>query len=191
MASGLGERVKTWINIIGYECVWLIAVWTASHGLWWPAALAFVPFAAWVLTAYPGASTDLKLMAWVVPIGVAMDTLMAATGLLHYAAPVPSTQLAPLWIVAIWASFSLTLRHTFRFLFGRPWLAAIFGAIGAPLAYLSAERGWQAVQFGHGMWPALGVLALLWAFALPIMLTLAKRLENHSPNAIPAGEAHV
>jgi hypothetical protein len=181
--------MNTWLNIIGYQCVWLVAVWGASHGLWWPAALAMLPFAGWIL-AREGAQIDLMVMACVVPIGVAMDSLMAATGLLDYAAPVPSTHLAPLWIVAIWMSFSLTLRHTFRFMFGKPLLAAAFGALGAPLAYLGAERGWQAVQFGHGMLAALASLAALWALAFPVMIFLARRLEQHTPEMV-SGEHHV
>lgn len=181
--------MNTWLNIIGYQCVWLVAIWGASLGLWWPAALAMLPFAAWIL-AREGARMDLMLMACVVPIGAAMDTLMAATGLLRYAAPVPSANLAPLWIVAIWMAFALTLRHTFRFLFGKPAWAALFGAIGAPLAYLGAGRGWHAVRFGHGPLAALATLAALWALALPTMLFIAQRLEQHAPEWAP-GEHHV
>ena len=176
-------------NIVGYQLMWLVAIWGAGHGLWWPGALAAVPFVAWVL-ARAGARTDLKLMAFVVPLGCAMDTLMAATGLLHYGAPVPSTHLAPLWIATIWCCFALTLRHTFRFLMGRPWLASAFGALGAPMAYLGAERGWQAVTYGHGMWPALAVLAAMWAMALPLMLHIAVALEKHRPPFAIHGDAH-
>jgi hypothetical protein len=171
--------VNVWLNVVGYQIVWFIAVWGAGRGLWWPAALAMLPFAAMVLRD-PERRSDLQLMALVVPLGCAMDSLMAASGLLHYAAPVPSPHLAPLWIAAIWCSFALTLRHTFRFLFRRPVLSALFGGIGGPLAYLAAARGWQAVQFGEGPLPGLIALAVMWAFALPLMLRLAQRIETRA-----------
>ncbi len=179
--------MNVWANILGYQAMWLVAIWGAGHGLWWPGPLAALPFMAWVLLRH-GAATDLKLMVFVVPLGFAMDTLMAATGLLHYGAPVPSANLAPVWIVTIWCCFALTLRHAFRFLIGRPVLAGLFGALGAPLAYLGAARGWDAVTFGHGILPALLVLGVMWALAMPLMLHRAARLEHLPPQL---GKAHV
>lgn len=190
MGAGAGDAVSTLANILGYQALWFVAVWGAGRGLWWPAVLALLPFAAWTLLQHD-TRAELRLMAAVLPLGLAMDSLMAASGLLHYAAPVPSTQLAPLWIAAIWAAFSLTLRHTFRFLFDRPWTAALFGAIGAPLAYLGAARGWGAVTFGHGEPAALAALAAMWALALPGMLALARRAGTYSTTGLRRGDAHV
>ncbi len=181
--------MNIWANIIGYQLMWLAAVWGAGHGLWWPGVAAAAVFVTWGL-ARRGARTDLVLMAFVVPIGCAMDSLLAASGLVAYGAPVPSVHLAPLWIAAIWCSFALTLRHTFRFLFGRPLLAALFGALGAPLAYLGAARGWSAIAFGHGPWPALAALAALWALAMPLMLYIATRLERRHDPVGHGGHAH-
>lgn len=181
--------MNTWANIIGYQLMWLAAVWGAGHGIWWPGAVAAAVFVAWGL-ARRGAQVDLALMAFVVPIGCAMDSLMAASGLIAYGAPVPSAHLAPLWIAAIWCCFALTLRHTFRFLIGRPPLAALFGALGAPLAYLGAARGWSAITFGHGTLPALAALAAMWAVAMPLMLYIAQRLERHLAPSRHGGHAH-
>lgn len=182
--------MNTLANIVGYQAMWLVAIWGAGHGLWWPGPLAALPFVGWVLARH-GARTDLLVMVFVVPLGCAMDTFMAASGLMHYAAPVPSHVLAPVWIATIWCCFALTLRHTFRFLMGRPWLAALFGAIGAPMAYLGAARGWQAVTFDGSPWPALATLAALWAVAMPLMMHVAVALERRGP-ALPAsrGDAH-
>ena len=45
---------------------------------------------------------------------------------------------APLWILCLWAAFALTLTRSLAWLMRRPWLAALLGALGAPLAYASA-----------------------------------------------------
>ncbi len=182
--------MNTWINIIAYQCVWTIAVCSASRGHGWPAWPAFVLFASWQLTRADGGRPDLLLMPVVAVAGACMDSLMAGSGLIAYADPIPSAHLAPLWIMAIWLSFALTLRHTFRFLHGRPWLAALLGGVGGPLAYWSAGRGWGTVEFPRGALWALLVLALMWAVALPAMLALAQYLHTRTRDSHPEGNAH-
>lgn len=179
--------MNAWLNALGYQLVWLAAVWGASHGRWWLAPLALLPFALWYLSRRDG-RLDVQLIALVGLGGAAMDSLYAASGAVAYAAPVPSAQAAPLWIVAIWAAFALTLRHSFRFLHGRPWTAACIGGLGAPMAYLAAASGWHAVRFPHGTLTALLPLGLSWAIALPAMLWLAARVEK--PWRTQAGMAH-
>lgn len=169
--------MSAWLNALGYQLVWLAAVWGASHGRWWLAPLALLPFALCCLIRRDG-RLDGQLMILVALGGTAMDSIYAASGAVAYAAPVPSAQAAPFWIAAIWAAFALTLRHSFRFLHARPWIAAAFGGLGAPMAYLAAASGWHAVRFPHGTLAALLPLALCWAFALPAMLWLAVRVER-------------
>lgn len=165
------------LNAIGYQGVWLVAVEGASRGYAWPAWLAMVAFALWQVSRRSW-RLDLTLMLLIVLGGGAMDSLWAGSGLLAYAAPGPLPDASPLWILAIWAAFSLTLRRSFRFLHARPWLAAATGAAGAPLAYLAAARGWQAISFPHGQLPALAAMAALWALAFPAMCRLAVHLER-------------
>ncbi len=182
--------MKVWANAIGYQLVWFAAVWGAASGHWWIAPLALVPFAAWYLSR-PGGRID----AWLIPVamllGIALDSTLAASDLVAYASAVPSPHAAPVWIIAIWVAFSLTLRHSFRFLHGRPMLAAALGAIGAPLAYLGAARGWHAVAFPRGTVPAMVALGAGWFVALPALVTLAQRFERMRATSVAGSRAHV
>lgn len=161
------------ISFVGYQGVWLAAVTGAGHGLWWPGPLALLPFAVWQIAGDAQPRAGLRLMLAIGVMGCLLDSAFAANGVLAFAAAVPSPALAPIWIVAIWAAFALTLTSTFRFLDGHPWLAALLGAVGAPLAYLAAARGWHAVTFPHGEAAAMTALAAGWALALPTALWLA------------------
>lgn len=58
----------------------------------------------------------------------------------------------------------------------RPLLAIALGAIGAPLAYLGAERGWHAVQFADPRWPPITGLAIGWALAMGLLAWAVRRL---------------
>jgi hypothetical protein len=182
--------MKAWANAIGYQLVWFAAVWGAASGHWWMAPLALVPFAAWYLSR-PDGRVDAWLMPVAMLLGVALDSALAASDLVAYASAVPSPHAAPVWIVAIWAAFALTLRHSFRFLHGRRVLAAVLGAIGAPLAYLGAARGWHAVAFPRGTTAALVVLGAGWMLAMPALITLAQRLERRQTTPLTGIRAHV
>ncbi len=182
--------MNAWANAIAYQLVWFAAIWGASGGHWWLAPLALLPFATWML-GRPDGGADALLMPIAVLLGAALDSSLAASGLVAYASPVPFAHAAPLWILSIWAAFSLTLRHSFRFLHGRWPLAAVLGAVGAPMAYLGAARGWHAVAFPLGTTSAVVALAAGWAVTMPLLIGLAVRVERTAPMAPTRGEAHV
>lgn len=161
------------ISVFGYQGVWLTAVIGAGHGLWWPGPLALLPFAIWQIARSLQPRAELRLLLVVGLLGCLLDSLYAGSGVLAFAVALQTPALAPIWIVAIWMAFALTLTTTFRFLDGHPWLAALLGAVGAPLAYLAAARGWHAVTFPHGEAAAMAALAAGWALALPAALWLA------------------
>jgi hypothetical protein len=169
--------VKTWANIIGYEVVWLLAVWGARDDHWWLGPLAMLPFAAVYLLRRDGWRDAMLLLA-VGLVGACLDSVLAMTDLVAYASAVPSTRLAPVWIIAIWMSFALTLRHTWRFAFDRLPLMALLGAVGGPLAYLGAAHGFNAVAFPRGTVGGCLALAAAWAIALPGVVALAHRIDR-------------
>lgn len=82
---------------------------------------------------------------------------------------------APLWILALWASFALTLNHSLRPLVETPRRAGLAGFLGGPLAYLGASRLRAAVRFSSPMWRALCILAVGWAVAVSLLGYLARR----------------
>lgn len=173
-----------WLTFAGYEIVWFVAVIGASRGLAWLGAVAAVLFAAWRLTVSPQRGVEVRLIAVAFAIGIVFDASLAWSGLARYAAPWPLAE-APAWLTALWVAFALTIVPLFGYLHRRLRLAAVFGAIGGPLAYLGAEHGWNAVSFATPTWHALVALAIGWGIALPLLCALAHRwLEA---NAAPVG----
>jgi hypothetical protein len=171
--------VKGWLpNAISFQLVWLAAVAGAARGWWWAGPLALAAFAAWQLPLSGGRRADLLLMLMTAALGFAIDTLWVKLELMRFTTPLPSAQLAPVWIVALWMGFALTLNHSLAALKRHLWLAAALGLIGGPIAYGVAEGAWSAVQFGRPAWIVLGALALAWAAVTPLLLVLARRLEH-------------
>ena len=81
----------------------------------------------------------------------------------------------------------MTLNHALAYLRGRLLLSLVFGGVGAPLAYLGAARGWQAVTFTSPPWHAVVWIGLGWAVAMPVLANLAARLQR--PARLPHAEA--
>ena len=83
---------------------------------------------------------------------------------------------------AVFKPLSVAIVPLLGYLHRRPWLAALFGAIGGPLAYLGAARGWDVVQFAQPQWHSLLALAAGWAVAMPLLAWLARRgLQSDIP----------
>ena len=100
--------------------------------------------------------------------------------------PVPWAAAAPVWIVALWMGFALTLNHSMAALKTRPWAAVALGVIGGPLAYLVAQNAWQAVTLSQPAWQPLAALALAWGALTPALLALGTRLQTGRPRPAAA-----
>lgn len=182
----MSARADFWTNAITYQVVWFAAVIGAGSGAWWPGVAAAALFVAVQLGVSRERDVDLRLLAAALVCGAVVDGAMASSGLARYAASTPAMPGgAPLWLLAIWACFALTLRRSMRFLLGRPFAALALGAIGGPLAYLGAARGWQSIAFAEPRWQALALLALAWSLALPLLVLLATRLQPRAPLSAP------
>jgi hypothetical protein len=171
--------VNNWINLAFYQVTWLAAIAGAARGWWWAGPSMLVVFAAWQIAVSRYRVADIELMLCAAIVGFAVDTLCVRGGMLVYAASVPSPDFAPAWIVALWMSFALTLNHSLAYMKSRLPLAALLGAVGAPLAYWAAARGWNALSFAAHPLLALGVLASAWAILAPALFFLARHLVQN------------
>ncbi|MGH8042656.1 MAG: DUF2878 domain-containing protein [Rudaea sp.] len=169
--------MNLWINAIAYQATWLIAIAGAAHGWWWAGPLALIAFAAWQFSISTLRRADTMLLVCAAVIGFVVDSGFAQSGLLDYSAAVPWPQLAPVWIVALWMSFALTLNHSLAWLKSHASAAALLGAIAAPLAYLAAAH-WGALAFAQARLPTLLVLAAVWAVLTPALCVLARQLAG-------------
>lgn len=165
--------MKLLANVVGFQLVWMAAVGGAARGWWWLGPLALLLFAAIQLRLSEQRSSDLRLLALCAVFGFLLDSSWVWLGLMQFSTPWPWTQAAPAWIVAMWCGFALTLNHSMSSLQQRLWLGALLGLFGGPLAYLAAERAWQAVQLQSGWMPHLA-LGLAWAVVTPVLLRLAR-----------------
>lgn len=175
-------------NVIGNQCVWLCAVAGAGRGWAWPGVAAAIGFVAWQVAIAPHPRGEMKLVAMALLLGLAVDGIAGGLGWIAYGAQVGSSWLAPTWILGLWAAFAVMLTVSLRALQTQLILSAVLGALGAPLAYLGAARGWEAVVMNAPAWRGLAWLALAWALALPVMLYAARRMRPAATGSDPHHE---
>jgi hypothetical protein len=159
------------INFVGYQALWFALVIGASRGT---TALPVIAACAFVAMQIPFGSdpmADVRRLIVAVAFGTLVDGVPSLLGWWHYASPSPAlpTGGAPLWILALWASFATTIDRSLRVVQSRPWLGVLLGAIGGPLAYEAAARGWQAVVFTCPPALYLGWLGVNWAIAMALL----------------------
>ena len=167
--------MKFWASLVGYQLVWFAAVIGGGRGLAWPGIAGMLLYAACQLVGARHYKADLSLMATAIVLGLLVDGGLIRAGLASYAAAWPSAALAPAWILALWATFATTFTQSLSWLQTRLWLAVLLGAVGGPLAYLSAARGWHVVSFADPAWRGLLWLGIGWALATPALAWLARR----------------
>jgi hypothetical protein len=160
--------LKTLLNVALFQAGWLACVLGAAAGRAWlgPIVVALV-LVVHLVALHHG--DEARLVGWSALMGAVADSLLAASGLVGYAAHPGPSFLAPVWIVAMWANFAITLGHSLSWLAGRPLMAALVGLAGGPLAYAAGAR-LGAIDVSSG---GLVALALVWAVALPSLTELA------------------
>ncbi|WP_374607630.1 DUF2878 domain-containing protein [Thermomonas sp.] len=165
--------MRFWLNLLGYQAAWFIAVGFAARGLAWPGMLACLGFAAISWWMSPLRRSDLQLMVAALACGLLLDGVLAATGWLRYAAPSPALP-GPAWIATLWVAFAMTLQHSLQWVIARPAIAIVFGVIGGPLAYWGASRGFDAVVFTMPLQATL-TLAIGWSIAMGVLTAISRR----------------
>jgi hypothetical protein len=171
--------MSVWMNFIGYQLAWFVVVRTAGQGQSWIGIVAAGAFIALQLAFSTRRLLDLRLMAVALVLGLVIEGGLALSGWVQYAPALVTIPPggAPLWILALWMAFSLTMTRSLGWLRGRPVLGMLLGAIGGPLAYLGASRGWDAVEFPEPTYRGITGLAVGWGAAIPTMLTVIRRAK--------------
>ena len=172
----MNPTARVLLNFVAFQIAWFACVLGGAHDRVTAGTLAVAAAVALHLAIAPRPGPEARLVAILTGIGLVWDSLVVSLGLMSYPAGTFAPGVAPLWIIAMWALFATTLNLSMSWLKGRPWLAAAFGAVGGPLAYV-AGRKLGGVEMNE---PALALLVqgLGWAVMMPLLLRLAARLNG-------------
>ncbi|WP_186830649.1 DUF2878 family protein [Mitsuaria sp. TWR114] len=93
-----------------FQAAWFACVLGAAHGQVAAGVMAVAAVVLLHLAMSPARAADLALTVLAMLMGLAWDSAMVRQGWVQYASPGPLPQLAPIWILALWALFATLLR---------------------------------------------------------------------------------
>lgn len=169
------------INVVAYDIGWTIAVLAAARDefvLSIGAMLGVVLIHAEFELYSP---REIPTLLLGVLAGTAADTLWLALGLFHLTAAPDNLVLGAAWFLSLWLGFSSVIAVSLRWMWRRPAIGVLFGAIGGPLAYsIAAKIG--AITFAEPVWPALAAVSAQYAIIVPAWGFMLDRASRRSPS---------
>jgi hypothetical protein len=121
---------------------------------------------------------DLILIFSLVILGQIIDTIYIQMGMISYHGGYGGTfEIAPLWIVALWALYGTSVNHSLEWLRHSVLLAAGLGAAGAISSYVVGVQLGSAVLHWPKFW-AYAVIGGVWAVVVPLSLSFSQWLKK-------------
>lgn len=175
--------MPTLINIAAYQVAWFACVLGAANQLSWIGTATALSIALIHVVRAQNAEVELKLIGIAVALGLAIDSGLSSARLVEFNTGVLVEGLTPHWMLALWVAFATTLLHSLNWLMKRPTWAALFGALGGPLAYYAGMKlGAMGVTAGVASFVAIGAT---WALAM----WLLSKAVTHVTAVAPVAES--
>lgn len=172
MFSGISQNF--WINLIGFQIIWWVCVLFGNTWL----AITWALLGCHLLFHREPISEACYILICAT-IGFGIDALLTFKGIFIFQESAfqdsslkESSSIPPLWLFALWISFSATLRQSLGFFSKHYVLAAILGAVGGSGSYLTAEK-FDQVSFGFTTWHTGFLLAFIWLILFPLLIWIS------------------
>lgn len=164
-----------------FQLVWLGTILGVANGIPWLGAPILGVFLAAHRYLSPTAKADYLVAAIAMALGFLVETVYVRSGLLDYKFSSASLNVAPVWIIWLWANLALTMNNCLSWLHGRNALAIGAGIVAGPLTYLAGAR-LGAAELGFDIAPAFVAFAASWAVLVPVLLFIAARARSWVPS---------
>ncbi|MEC8905007.1 MAG: DUF2878 domain-containing protein [Pseudomonadota bacterium] len=167
------------VNFIWFQSIWWLVILFQNQ-----AVLPVLGLIALWIAISPKRTEDIKLMSTVFLLGTVIDALLTVSGLFIFnqTEVLVSFWPIPIWLSLLWAAFAGTVYHSLTAFNGRMAIAAVAGAVFAPLSYIAgAEFG--AVELGTSVILSYIFIALVWSVVFPLCFYLSNRFEAKQAQA--------
>lgn len=163
------------INFILFQLAWFACILGAAKATPWLGVAVTAVILTWHFHKARQAKLEALLMLTTLTIGAIFDQTMLSSHLINYAHHGWSVSIVPVWILALWLGFATALNVSLRWMRSRQFTAVIFGAVGGPLAYLSAEKLGALTLQSTNTYIALSIG---WAIITPLLLAISTKFDG-------------
>lgn len=172
------------VNYALYQAGWFACILGAASR--WPLAgtlIAMALTAVHVLISRDRVG-ELRLIALALGLGVAVEWYQVRSGTYAFTSGVVVAWISPPWLLMMWAQFATTFRSSLSAIMLVPQRAALFGAVGGPIAFWAGER-LGAVTLAEPVWQGQVRLSVSWGVALSVCALLARRWRSARTSRTP------
>ena len=165
------------INYVGFTIVWFSCVYSGADG---DPLIALIPTFIFLclhfLIVTDHLKEEIQLILISIFFGLFVDSCFSLLGIVDYNGTLEfAPNLAPLWIICMWAGFTAQINHAMQFLIGRYFLIAFYGLL-APLAYIAGESI-GAAQVSDSYF-AYFTISFSWAISLLSLFKISEYLMS-------------
>jgi len=161
------------INVVAFDALWTLAMFGAGKPWWWAAPALIVLSTVGQLRLSPSSCREACVILAGAFFGTSLDWLGASLGWFHFSSGSRAQFLIMFFM--LWVNFGTTLRPSLRWMWRRPLLAGVLGAIGGPVAYWVGSRI-GAITLAEPEWRGLVWVAVQYGIALPVWMVVANRV---------------
>ena len=166
-------------NFILFQAGWFSCVIAgANQGYAWIGVAVVILIVAVHLARANNSGKELMLIVTTMLLGTVLDSVLILAGLLSFDNGIIISGLAPYWLIAMWALFATTLNVSMKWLKHKYLIAAVFGALGGPIAYYAGHR-LGAVGFIDTNSSMLAV-GVGWALMMPLLMALTGYFNGYT-----------
>jgi hypothetical protein len=167
------------LNFVWFQTIWWLVILFRND-----AVLPVIGLIILWLVFSPKRVQDIKLMSMVLIIGTVTDALLTVFGIFIF--DETNTLVAlwpiPIWLSLLWAAFAGTVYHSLTMFKGRTLLAALGGAVFAPLSYIAGAK-FGAVELGVSLMWSYIIIAMVWSVIFPLCFYLSMNVDRDTVKA--------
>ena len=176
MSKRLGFLI---FNFLGLQVTWAACAYGAINSQPLIGAMVGAAYIGLHFLLTHSRRSDLLTLLCLSAIGIALDYINMKFGVITFNSDTASMHFIPVWLVALWAVFSLMIPHSLHWLSKKPLLAVIFGALGGGSSYwLGHKLG--AITLGEPLVTSVLIYAVEWAIYMPIAYMIYQAITRSS-----------
>ena len=170
------KNIFLFVNGIMFYTYWWLSLWGASIGNFYIGPIVAISYFILHFIIVKEKIKELKYLSLCVCIGFIFESILLYTGFLSYKSMM-NFFIVPIWVIILWAGYSLTVFHSFKYMKGRYFLSLIIGALFAPFMHISGDKI-EAIILNHDILTSYFVLMLMWSVFFPLMNYISIQFDD-------------
>ena len=171
--------MKKLFNILGFQLCWWACVLGVKYDLAYIGPLIMLLFIVLHLKYVSNNfNEEIVLLTFGLVSGLLVDGFFKFTGTIEYLGGFENILIAPIWILAMWAGFCMTIRHSLGWLNKNLILQFILGFIFGPLSYIAGKK--MGVLLFETSIQNLFIIGILWGLSVPLLFYISAKINKNS-----------